>query len=46
VSDETAFFNLESVGEPGRLIEIGSTTDIFSQPKHQQTEDYISGRFG
>ncbi|MGA0184690.1 MAG: phosphate ABC transporter ATP-binding protein PstB [Candidatus Nanopelagicales bacterium] len=46
VSDETAFFNLESVGEPGRLIEVGSTTDIFSQPKHQQTEDYISGRFG
>ena len=46
VSEETAFFNLESVGEPGRLIEVGSTTDIFSQPKHQQTEDYISGRFG
>ncbi len=46
VSDETAFFNLETVGEPGRLIEVGSTTDIFSQPKHQQTEDYISGRFG
>lgn len=46
VSDETAFFNLESVGEPGHLIEVGSTTDIFSQPKHQQTEDYISGRFG
>ncbi|MEC7363281.1 MAG: phosphate ABC transporter ATP-binding protein PstB, partial [Actinomycetota bacterium] len=46
VSDETAFFNLESVGEPGRLIEVGSTTDIFSQPKHQPTEDYISGRFG
>lgn len=46
VSDETAFFNLESVGEPGRLVEVGSTTDIFSQPKHQQTEDYISGRFG
>ena len=46
VSDETAFFNLESVGEPGRLIEVGPTTDIFSQPKHQQTEDYISGRFG
>lgn len=46
VSDETAFFNLTSVGEPGGLIEVGSTTDIFSQPKHQQTEDYISGFFG
>ena len=46
VSDETAFFNLASIGEPGRLIEVGATTDIFSNPKNQQTEDYVSGRFG
>jgi len=46
VSDETAFFNLSGVGQPGRLIEVGPTTEIFSQPKNQQTEDYISGRFG
>jgi phosphate transport system ATP-binding protein len=46
VSDETAFFNLSGVGQPGRLVEVGPTTEIFSQPKNQQTEDYISGRFG
>jgi len=46
VSDETAFFNLSGVGQPGQLIEVGPTTEIFSNPKNQQTEDYISGRFG
>jgi phosphate transport system ATP-binding protein len=46
VSDETAFFNLSGVGQPGRLVEVGPTTEIFYQPKNQQTEDYISGRFG
>jgi phosphate transport system ATP-binding protein len=46
VSDTTAFFNLAGVGQPGRLVEIGSTADIFSNPSVQATEDYISGRFG
>jgi phosphate transport system ATP-binding protein len=46
VSDQTAFFNLAGVGQPGRLIEMGSTSDIFSNPKETATEDYISGRFG
>ena len=46
VSDETAFFNLPGIGMAGRLIEVGPTTEIFSNPKNQQTEDYISGRFG
>ena len=40
VSDYTAFFLL------GELIEFGKTDDIFSQPKKQKTEDYITGRFG
>ncbi len=40
VSDDTAFFYL------GRLIETGPTGDIFTRPKHKQTEDYITGRFG
>ncbi|NDF43873.1 MAG: ATP-binding cassette domain-containing protein [Actinobacteria bacterium] len=31
---------------PGRLIEVGSTSDIFSNPKEKRTEDYVSGRFG
>ena len=40
VSDNTAFFLL------GELVEFGKTDDIFSQPKDQRTEDYITGRFG
>jgi phosphate transport system ATP-binding protein len=46
VSDRTAFFNLAAIGEPGRLIEVGDTEKIFSNPSVQATEDYISGRFG
>ncbi|OBI88427.1 phosphate ABC transporter ATP-binding protein PstB [Mycobacterium asiaticum] len=46
VSDQTAFFNLEAVGKPGRLIEIDDTEKIFSNPNQRATEDYISGRFG
>ncbi len=46
VSDQTAFFNLAGVGQPGRLIEIGETSKIFSNPTQKATEDYISGRFG
>ncbi|HEU4998299.1 MAG TPA: phosphate ABC transporter ATP-binding protein PstB [Lapillicoccus sp.] len=46
VSDRTAFFNLAATGKPGRLIEIDTTQRIFSNPKEQATEDYISGRFG
>ena len=46
VSDRTAFFNLRATGEPGRLIEIDDTDKIFNNPSQQQTEDYISGRFG
>ncbi|MGN6523780.1 MAG: phosphate ABC transporter ATP-binding protein PstB [Actinomycetes bacterium] len=46
VSDRTAFFNLAGVGQPGRLVEIGDTKQIFSNPGQRATEDYISGRFG
>ncbi|TNC33985.1 phosphate ABC transporter ATP-binding protein, partial [Mumia zhuanghuii] len=46
VSDETAFFNLAGVGEPGQLIESGPTTKIFSNPENPSTEAYITGRFG
>jgi phosphate transport system ATP-binding protein len=44
VSDYTGFFL--SDGGPGRLIEMGSTSDIFSTPKDQRTLDYVTGRFG
>ena len=40
VSDHTAFFYM------GDLIEFGETGKIFTQPSQQQTEDYITGRFG
>ncbi|OLR90848.1 phosphate ABC transporter ATP-binding protein PstB [Actinokineospora bangkokensis] len=46
VSDQTAFFNLAGVGQPGKLIEIDETEKIFSNPGQKATEDYISGRFG
>ena len=46
VSDDTGFFNLKATGEPGRLVEIGETQRIFSNPTEKSTEDYISGRFG
>ncbi len=46
VSDRTAFFNIEATGKPGRLVEMGDTSTIFSSPSKKATEDYISGRFG
>jgi phosphate transport system ATP-binding protein len=45
-SDFTAFFNVDAVGEPGRLVEYGTTETIFSNPREKATEDYVSGRFG
>jgi phosphate transport system ATP-binding protein len=40
VSQRTAYFHL------GKLIEVGDTKDVFTIPKHQLTENYITGRFG
>lgn len=40
VSNETAYFYL------GELIEMGRTDKIFTNPERQETEDYITGRFG
>ncbi|MCD8205984.1 MAG: phosphate ABC transporter ATP-binding protein PstB [Clostridia bacterium] len=40
VSDFTAFFLL------GEMLEFGETDDIFTSPKHPETEKYITGRFG
>jgi phosphate transport system ATP-binding protein len=40
VSDLTAFFY------EGRLVEADKTERIFTKPKHKQTEDYVTGRFG
>lgn len=46
ISDKTAFFNIAGTGMPGKLIEYDDTSKIFSNPTQQQTEDYVSGRFG
>lgn len=46
VSSKTGFFNIEGTGKPGHLIEFDDTELIFSNPTHQETEDYVSGRFG
>ncbi len=40
MSDNTAFFHM------GKIIEAGSTEQIFEDPHHQQTRDYIAGKFG
>jgi phosphate transport system ATP-binding protein len=40
ISDYTAFMYL------GRLIEFGPTVDIFTNPQLQETNDYVTGRFG
>jgi phosphate transport system ATP-binding protein len=45
-SDVTAFFNLAASGEPGRLVEMGPTGRMFTNPRKKETEDYVSGRFG
>ncbi|GAA4129984.1 phosphate ABC transporter ATP-binding protein PstB [Actinomadura keratinilytica] len=46
VSDRTAFFNIAGIGKPGKLIEIGDTSKIFTNPEQKATEEYITGRFG
>ena len=40
ISDQTAFFYL------GRLVEMGDTQRLFTSPREQRTEAYITGRFG
>ena len=44
-SDFTAFFNMDE-DRAGYLVEYGRTADIFTKPRQQMTEDYITGRFG
>ncbi len=45
VSDQTAFFTMGD-DRAGYLVEFGPTSRIFTNPQHQLTEDYVSGRFG
>jgi phosphate transport system ATP-binding protein len=45
VSDRTAFFTM-GADRAGYLVEVDDTVTIFTNPREQLTEDYISGRFG
>ncbi|MFM9935167.1 MAG: phosphate ABC transporter ATP-binding protein PstB [Novosphingobium sp.] len=40
VSQRTAFFHL------GKIVEYGTTSDIFTNPRQERTKDYITGRYG
>jgi len=40
VSDHTGFFYL------GRMVEFGATQQVFTRPRDERTEAYITGRFG
>jgi phosphate transport system ATP-binding protein len=44
-SDYTAFFMMDE-DRAGYLVEFGPTRELFTNPQHSQTEDYITGRFG
>ena len=46
VSDRTGFFSIAGTGKPGKLIEMDDTEKIFSNPEQQETQDYVTGRFG
>ncbi len=44
-SDYTAFFNMDD-DRAGYLVEFGQTNELFTNPKNELTEQYITGRFG
>ncbi len=44
-SDYTAFFNVDQ-SRAGYLVEYGPTKQLFTNPLHEMTEQYITGRFG
>jgi phosphate transport system ATP-binding protein len=46
ISDRTAFMLRESMENPARLVEVGDTRVMFTNPSDKRTEAYITGRFG
>jgi len=46
VSQRCAFFLVETLGEPGRIVEVGDTRRMFDAPDDPRTLDYVTGRFG
>jgi phosphate transport system ATP-binding protein len=45
VSDQTCFFSINE-RRMGFMVEASLTKDLFTNPRDQRTEDYITGRFG
>jgi phosphate transport system ATP-binding protein len=45
-SDVTVMMTMDSGDRAGYVVEQAPTLEIFTNPKHQLTEDYVSGRFG
>ena len=45
VADQTAFF-LSEDGNPGHVVEFGSTDQVFNMPIDPRTNDYVNGHFG
>jgi phosphate transport system ATP-binding protein len=45
ISDQTAFFLAED-GEPGHVVEFGSTNQVFNGPIDDRTNAYVNGHFG
>jgi phosphate transport system ATP-binding protein len=46
ISDYTGFFYIVHQGDAGQLWEFDETAKMFSNPERQETEDYVTGRFG
>ena len=46
VSDQTAFMLRESLDRPATLIEVGPTDQVFSKPRDERTQNYLTGHFG
>jgi phosphate transport system ATP-binding protein len=46
VSHDCAFFMIEKMGAPGRIVEVGETETMFRNPSDPRTLDYVTGRFG
>jgi phosphate transport system ATP-binding protein len=46
LADTTAFLAPDRVREPGRVLEVGATRQLFTRPRHQATADYVEGKVG
>jgi phosphate transport system ATP-binding protein len=46
VSDVTAFMTVNGPGQPGQLVEVASTKELFSNPSQPATVDYVTGKVG